>query len=393
MHPELFVIPIIDKSVTVWGFCLMVGFLSAVWMAMRRAARVQVDPDRILDVSFIALLAGVSGARLFYVIHYWHTDFAGRPNKLFAVLDCTEGGMEFFGGLLGAALAVALYMWLKKLPVRLFLDILAPGAMWGHALGRIGCFFNGCCFGALCLSGSGEAPKYPWAVRFPYGSSAHVQDWTERRVTVPAELIITRGTPAYLLRAATLNLPIEKIEGPRRRVEQLEKALADAKAHDGAAAEVSALTAQLTAAKEAQEAGRRKHYLDDLEWAQTFPSRVNPQRKTSISELRRLAEGCRSLPVHPVQIYSAISALLLSGFLSAVFYMRRRHGLVIGLLAVLYPISRVLEEMIRSDNPHDTVGLTISQFVSLAVFLGGAAFLWTLYRRPPEEAGGVLPKT
>ncbi len=148
MHPELITLPG-GFTIKMYGFFLMVGFLSAVWLAMRRAARVRVDADRVLDLSFLLLLAGVAGARLFYVVHYWQSQFADRPNRLLAVIDIRQGGLEFIGGLLGALFVLAAYLLIKKQSIRLFLDILAPSLMWGVAFGRIGCYLNGCCLVGL----------------------------------------------------------------------------------------------------------------------------------------------------------------------------------------------------------------------------------------------------
>ena len=61
MHPEFFTLPIIGIAIKSYGFCLMVGFLSAVWLAMRRAQRVKANPDVVLDMSFLALLFGSWG--------------------------------------------------------------------------------------------------------------------------------------------------------------------------------------------------------------------------------------------------------------------------------------------------------------------------------------------
>ena len=72
MHPDLFTLPIIGVSIKTYGFFLMVGFLSAVWLSMRRAQRVKANPDTVLDLSILCLLFGVGGARLFYVVHYWN---------------------------------------------------------------------------------------------------------------------------------------------------------------------------------------------------------------------------------------------------------------------------------------------------------------------------------
>ena len=125
--------------------------------------------------------------------------------------------------------------------------------------------------------------------------------------------------------------------------------------------------------------------------AQKFPSRIEPNRKTSVSELEQLASKYQSLAVHPTQLYAAISAILLSAFLSALFYVRKRHGVVIVMLLILYPIQRIPEDMIRVDNPHDMVGLTISQFVSLMLFLVGVAALIFLYKKLPERSPYAVP--
>jgi len=386
MHPELFRLPVFGITVKTYGLFLVVGFLSAVWLAMRRAERVKASPDRVLDVSFLALIFGVAGARLFYVVHYWKSQFADSPNPILAVVDIRQGGLEFLGGLLGAMLAIVIYLLMAKESVRLYLDILAPGAMWGLAFGRLGCYFNGCCFGGACAVAAAGGPQYPWGVQFPYGSPAHQKAWEDRQVTVPAELINTRTMPASLLWPASLSVPIEVREGPKRQVERLEKALADATASDPDAAQVAKIERELQAAKKALQAVRQEHHLDDLEWAQQYPSRESPGRKTSVSELERLAAQCVSPPVHPTQLYSSMHAFLLSGLLSAVFYQRKRHGVVIGLLLLLYPIGRVSLEVIRADNPHDSLGLTVSQLVALGMFVIGAVYLVILYRFMPERS-------
>ena len=386
MHPELFTLPIFGISVKTYGFCLMVGFLSAVWLAMRRAARVKADPDQVIDVSFFALVFGVGGARLFYVVHYWETDFALASNKLLAIVDIRQGGLEFLGGLLGAMAAIFIYLAIKKQSIRLYLDILAPSAMWGLAFGRIGCFFNGCCFGGLCLVAPSNEPALPWAVQFPFGSPAQLRQWEDRQVTMPAELINTSGMLSYPIPAATLNLSIEKRERPKRELERVRAALAKAKQGDPDEEKVRELEAELKVKEAAVAAATRKHHLADLEWAQHFPSRRRPDRTMSVSELEQLAAQCRSLPVHPTQLYSSVNALILCGLLTGVFYMRKRHGVVIGLLMLLYPISRVLLELIRTDNPHDVAGLTISQFISAAMFIFAVAYLIVLYKVMPERS-------
>ncbi len=395
MHPELITLPILGISIKTYGFFMMVGFLSAVWLAMRRAGRVKADPDTVLDMSFLALLFGVGGARIFYVVHYWQSQFANAPNKILAVVDITKGGLEFLGGFLGAMIAIAVYSARKKVSLRLYLDILAPATMWGLAFGRLGCFFNGCCFGGPGLipptDSTVEPPAheyYSWAVEFPFGSPAQWQQWEDRKVTVPAELIVTADNLAriqpWLVSAPLLSMPVEQRKAPGRRLQDARRAYEEARAAAPDTEETAKLKAALDNAVERRKAHTLK--LAVLLRAQRFPSRIAPQRATSVSELEALASTCRSLPVHPTQLYSAINALLLSGVLAALFYVRKRHGVVIAALFVLYPIPRVLLELIRIDNPHDVGGLTISQFVSLGMLIAGIAALFILYKRMPERS-------
>lgn len=392
MHPELFTLPILGISIKTYGFFLMIGFLSAVWLAMRRAQRVKANPDVVLDMSFLALVFGVGGARVFYVVHYWQSQFADLPNRFWAIINITQGGLEFLGGFVAATLAIVIYAVLKKVSIRLYLDTLAPSAMWGLAFGRVGCFFNGCCFGTVCVVPATVQPAYPWAVQFPFASPAHWRQWEDRQVTVPAELInaIKGKSEPWLLPASQLSMSVEKRERPTRRYEDLSKQYERAMAEAPEADETARLKKAVAAALKKKKAHDDK--LAVLKLAQQYPSRNAPTRRTSVSELEDLAGQCRSLPVHPTQLYSAINAMLISGLLSTLFYLRKRHGMVMGVLLVLYPIPRTMLELIRADNPYDVGGLTASQFVGLSLLIAGIVYLVLLYKWLPERSP-VLERT
>lgn len=388
MHPELFTIPVVGYTIKTYGFCLMVGFLSAVWLAMRRAERVKASADTVLDLSFLALLFGVGGARVFYVAHYWQTQFAQRSNPWLAAINITEGGLEFIGGFLGACVAIVLYGLWKRIPLRLYLDILAPSTMWGLAFGRLGCFLNGCCFGGACLVPGTAQAAYPWAVRFPYGSPVFWREWEDREVTVPAEFIVSLPDEMEpsLLPPFALSSSVEERQGPIRELADATEAYDRAKAGGADANELAQLKAVVDAAKKRVESEQRTLSMALLARAQQFPSREVPSRRTSTSELQELAEGHSSLHVHPTQLYSAVTALLICAVLSALFRVRKRHGMVMGAMLLLYPIPRALLEMIRADNPHDVGGLTISQFLVLGLLIVGAAYMHAIYKWLPERA-------
>lgn len=391
MHPELITLPG-GLSIKTYGFCMMIGFLTAVWFAMRRATRVKASADRVLDISFLCLLFGVGGARVFYVIHYWNPQFATAKNKFIAIVDITGGGLEFLGGFLGAFVAVVAYsLWTKK-SLRLYLDILAPSCLWGLAFGRLGCFFNGCCFGGLCAVGAAggganaQHASHPWAVQFPFGSPAHVRHWEDRKLALPAELIATNKdfivpTPVP---ADQLAMAIERREKPRRDYELAAAAFKEARAEQPDSETTKKLSE--TAKRLGEEALAHERKIGVSRRAQQFPSRIAPTRPTSLTELQDLAASSTSSAVHPTQLYSSVQAMLLAAVLSAVFYRRKRHGVVIGLLLLLYPIQRTILELIRADNPHDIAGLTISQGVSVGLFFGAIAYLVVLYKYMPERS-------
>ncbi len=389
MYPELFTIPFLDMPVKSYGAMLTLGFLTGVWLCMRRAEHVKADPDIVLNVGFVSLLCGVGGGRLFFVIHYWETSFATQENPLLAALNMTSGGLEYYGGLICAAIGTVTYLALKRVSVRMYLDILFPGAAWGLAFGRIGCLLNGCCWGGICVAPNGQA-TVPWGITFPYGSPAEVRQWENRQTTLPAELIVSvpGGTPQpYLLPRTLIDMPPEERAGTLAEARQLERDIKEAKALGVEEKKIVAMEKELeeTARKYKREAGR----LGALVKQTRFPSRNDTERPITVSELGDLAHQHRSVPVHPAQVYAVINAFLLSWLLLEIANHRKRHGVVFGTMIMIYPITRILLEYVRVDNPHDSAGLTISQAVSVAMFLFGVAYMIYIYKSPVRSPKAV----
>jgi phosphatidylglycerol:prolipoprotein diacylglycerol transferase len=161
MHPKLFEIPFIHWPVPAYGVIMVIAFLAAITVIRYLSRDITSDPLHITNAALYALIAGVVGSRLFYVIHHFD-QFQGHLLSVFAIW---KGGLELLGGVLLAIAVIGFYCWHYKLPVRRYLDILAIGLMLSLLFGRIGCFLNGCCFG--------KPTNLPWAVRFPYGSDAY----------------------------------------------------------------------------------------------------------------------------------------------------------------------------------------------------------------------------
>ncbi len=140
-----------------YGVLVAVGFLVGLWTAGRRAPQAGVPNDKVAELGPWLIVGALIGARLLYVVTYWREQFAGGP--VWEVFMIHHGGLVYYGGLAGAALACVLYARRKKLPLWRVADILAPSIALGYVFGRIGCLMNGCCYGRAC--------ELPWAIRFP----------------------------------------------------------------------------------------------------------------------------------------------------------------------------------------------------------------------------------
>lgn len=367
MHPELFRIPGTRFMVPSYGAMVAIAFLVGTWWMCRRARKVKADPDICLSLALICLVFGWVGGRTFYVIHYWKSQFAQNPAQ---ILNLTSGGFEIYGGLIVGAICCIIYLLIKRVSIRLYADLTAPTLLFGMGVGRIGCFLVGCCWGATC------DPNLPWAVTFPALSSPQQQQWQERLVTMPAELILVDSVGiAVTVPQQMLKLTPEKTQQLREKLKRAGTTLAEAEA---AGDQTKVARARFT------EAGIRL-VLDHMAVFDTSPE-----------QLRELAssKSLRSVPVHPAQLYSAIGPLLLAALASAYFYRRKRHGTVMAMTMMLYAVERFIEEMIRADNPHDTFGLTVSQGISLGIFAFGLGWLLVLRKMPlrsPRPATRAVP--
>jgi phosphatidylglycerol:prolipoprotein diacylglycerol transferase len=244
-----------------YGVMLLAAAASGTWLSIVRGRRWGLDADAMLALATEVFLWGLVGARLFYVIEYHQQFFA--PGKsitqtLADIVNIANGGLVVFGSLPTAAVAAWRFAARRGLSVLQLADCAAPGMLLGLAIGRVGCFLNGCCYGGPC--------DLPWAVSFPAGT----------------------------------------------------------------------------------------------EVAARYPS----------------SSSAASVPVHPAQLYAAFDAALLAALAVAWTPFARRTGQVFALVLTLHPISRMLLEAIRVDEP-PALGtpFSISQLLSL-LMLGLATWLW-----------------
>ena len=246
-------------SLHTYGACMAVGFFICWKLAEKLSGRRDLS-----DLLMYLMIGGVAGSRIAYVIEHWQTQFARAPLDIFKVW---QGGLMFYGGFILALIVFFVWCRVKKESPLAMSDLICVVLPLGHACGRIGCFFYGCCYGRLSESAL--------AVSFP------------------------RGSPAW--------------------GEQLEHGLIDSTA-------------------------------------------------------------LRSLPVLPTQLFEATALLVLFALVLAIYLRTRRYAA--GVYLVGYAFIRFGLEYLRGD-PRAAVGpFSISQTISIGVFLAGVVFLTLAFRRP-----------
>ena len=141
MHPILFVIG--PLTIYSFGFMLAVAVVICSYLFSRDAQKAGISKDAAYDFAFWVALAGVVGSRIFYI--FLNLDyFIESPLEIFQL---QHGGLAWQGGLILGGISAYIYLRKKKLAILKFMDIAAPYAALGQAIGRVGCFLNGCCYG------------------------------------------------------------------------------------------------------------------------------------------------------------------------------------------------------------------------------------------------------
>jgi phosphatidylglycerol---prolipoprotein diacylglyceryl transferase len=165
VYPILFTIG--PFSLHTYGLAMAVAFGLGIWVAMKRAEAHGFGSKFALDLSVLILIFSLVGARFAYVVTHWD-EFAGHPLDVISPIQHNGqigiAGLVLLGGVGAAFLTVYLYARKRGHSFLAVTDLFIPSTALGIAIGRIGCFFNGCCFG--------KPSVLPWAVAFPADSLA-----------------------------------------------------------------------------------------------------------------------------------------------------------------------------------------------------------------------------
>ncbi len=299
MHPILFYIPGLNAPIYSYGLMMVCAFLATQWLASKLTRRLGYDPEIFVNTTLIALVVGVIGSRMSHVLEnlsqYTRADRTIWQN-LFEMINIRSGGLTYYGGLILAFPVSLAYVVYKKIPGRVAMDIAAPCLVLGLAIGRIGCFLNGCCYGAGC--------NLPWAVQFPYGSNAYLDQFYGTN----GEFLNHRVPPQLLMATPDGLAPLPAVDVAR-----------------------------------------------------------NPA-------LAAIAATEKSNPVHPAQLYSTTTSLLIMAILLCYFTMPHSPGRVFAMMLMLEGPTRFLLEMLRVEPP--VLGpMSLSMVLGLALFAIGVG-MW-----------------
>ena len=340
-----------------YGVMVLMGSLTGLWMVVEKAKWAGLRVETIHAMAFWMFVLGIVGARLFFVIEYWEDRYSGGTlwHTLKEAAMYTEGGLVVYGSLAGGTLAFLVLTRRYKIPTLAMADLIAPALVAGLALGRLGCLLNGCCYG-------GES-DVPWAVTFPSGSLAYVDQASHGEL---------HGLTAV---------------DNSGRVEVSDVREGSVAAEAGLAAGDVVVAVEGYVVPNAEDLGA---------WlASAAVDKQALQITTSDGERHNLEppQQKRSRPVHPTQVYSAVNAGLLTWLLWSFYPLRRHDGEVICLLLILYPIARFLLEVIRVDEAAVFgTQMSISQNISIVVLACSVtAWVW-LQRQPAGRLAFPLAK-
>ncbi|HEX2474495.1 MAG TPA: prolipoprotein diacylglyceryl transferase family protein [Lacipirellulaceae bacterium] len=346
-----------------YGVLLLVGITSGVALAMLRAKQAGLNPELILSLAIWLVVCGVIGARLFHVVEYWDTKFAGRPpvETLLEILNVPEGGLVIYGALFGGAVGLVAFTRKHRLPLLSMADLVAPSLMVGLAFGRIGCLLNGCCYGGQT--------DLPWAVTFPKLSSR----FEEPKSGMP------RYSPPYFDQAVH-----GEMHGFRLDVDEQGRLIVTRVEPKSRAAAAGLSKGDVVATIN----GRHVASMENVKPIMLTALETGTNLRLGLAtgktvEIAAAPMPPRSRPVHPTQVYSAIDAGILGWLLWSFYPFRRRDGETIALLLTIHPITRFLLEIIRTDEPAVFgTGMSISQNISILLLACGLALWWYLSKQP-----------
>lgn len=171
MHPVIFKIG--SFIFYTYGFFVFLAFLVGIFFFLKQAKKKNLPEQRILKLAFWLVIFGIAGARILYVI----SNFSSFSNQPLNILNPRQGGLIFYGGLISSSIFGICYIHHYSLSFFKVSSAAAPSISLGLSIGRIGCFFNGCCYGK------------PWDKGFIFASNSPAGWAFPEQPLIPTQLI------------------------------------------------------------------------------------------------------------------------------------------------------------------------------------------------------------
>jgi phosphatidylglycerol:prolipoprotein diacylglycerol transferase len=162
VHPILFQFG--GFTIYTYGVCVALCVISGVWLAAHSAPRYGLPPLKIWNLGIYGILVALITSKLWLILSSW-SYYAQNPHELFSAATLESGG-AFYGGFLGGVVWTYGYARWEKLPLLPTFDVASPSVALGHAIGRVGCFMAGCCFG--------KPTTLPWGITFTSEVAARI---------------------------------------------------------------------------------------------------------------------------------------------------------------------------------------------------------------------------
>ena len=380
-----------------------------------------MPPARFQDFVIWVFVSGIIGARVLYMIQYANQfpdkSVLGLLRTFFRIW---EGGIVFYGSALGGAIGYGLFYWfvMRRLNISgwQLADAVAPLLALGLAIGRIGCYLNGCCWGQIACEtcsvplGAAHFPLLPAHARSQLVAEEYLQTSTgfaiapRTRASDDPHSVVTvveRGSSADKAGVKPGDR-IVKVNGEPNRIivdvsgdeDKVKSAFALLKDHDGVR------RTETPSGRNRVEFDQVSAYRDWRSDVEHNVSGVDLSAKDRLEELARdWPRGKSQLtiaverngqtidlppfsPRHgrpiPSQLYETVSMVLLILLLLAYYPFRRHDGQLMVVLMIGYAIHRFINESLRIE-PTYALGLTLSQWgsiVVLAAAVGIEIYLW-----------------
>lgn len=355
MHPKLIELPFLHLPIYSYGFMVMLGFLTAIFITSRRADRDNLSGEMIFDIGLIAMVSGIVGARILHIIYF-------TKNFDFKLFDLADGGMNIWAGIIGFFIPFSMrYAKSRKQdnPPALFafgtfFKLIILSFVTAIVLARL----------VYLLFHRGE---YDWGVFYV---------WHGGLVFYGGVILAVFSIIFYLKKKHISVLKIGDLLMPGILL--------------GLA--FGRIGCFLNGCCYGQ-------VVQGLPWSVCFPMITNARDEITgspafidhVHQNLISNNAFMSLPVHPAQLYESILVVLFFVILSVIWARKKRfddkgnprepkHGFIIAYAGMLYAIGRFSVESFRGDNKSFITGISYSQWVSIGLFVVGAVLFFWLKR-------------